>query len=255
MERDARSNAERYRFSDFTWENYRMLLRLARKSYAFQDYANLDRAARFVLWRHDVDFSVPGALKMARLEADEGERATYFLLLHSPYYNLLEGGTREAVREIVRLGHRIALHFEHGYYHIADREALSQRLTYEKAILEDTFGQPIRAFSFHMPTQASSLFRDCEYAGLLNAGAEFFHAEVGFCSDSNGYWRTRRLEDVLSLAEDQRLQVLTHPVWWQDRPMPPADRLARCIVDRASSMKDWYERVARESGREIIGWE
>ncbi len=41
-----------------------------------------------------------------------------------------------------------------------------------------------------------------------------------YVSDANGYWRFRRLLDVLVEGTDVRLHVLTHPGWWQAEPMP-----------------------------------
>jgi hypothetical protein len=72
------SNADRYHFSDFTRENFRRLLRLARERYTFRTYANFARDERFLLWRHDVDFSPHAARKLAEIEADEGIVATLF---------------------------------------------------------------------------------------------------------------------------------------------------------------------------------
>ncbi|MBT5716894.1 MAG: hypothetical protein HOI70_08280, partial [Opitutae bacterium] len=56
-----------------------------------------------------------------------------------------------------------------------------------------------------------------------------------YVSDSNGYWRYRRLWDVLQKSQDSCLQVLTHPVWWQEKPMPPRQRIFRSVYGRAKA--------------------
>ena len=87
---------------------------------------------------------------------------------------------------------------------------------------------------------------------MINAAAEYFYTDVGFCSDSNGYWRNRRLEDVLREATDERLQVLTHPEMWQDIAMSPRQRVYRCIDGRAQRTKERYEQFLREHSRDNI---
>jgi hypothetical protein len=64
---------------------------------------------------------------------------------------------------------------------------------------------------------------------------------VAYCSDSNGYWRFRRLYDVLNEKKDYRLQVLTHPEWWQEKPMPARQRFFRCVYGRANANMQNYD--------------
>ena len=74
-------------------------------------------------------------------------------------------------------------------------------------------------------------------------------------SDSNGFWRYRRLEDVLTEAKEERLQVLTHPEWLQDRVMTPRERVQRCIDGRAARVAERYDRYLADCGRPNIGKE
>lgn len=248
------SNSERYHFKDFTRDNYRRLIRLAKERYLFRTFDQFGREERFVLWRHDLDFSVHAGRALARIEAEEGVTATYFLYLHSEFYNLLEREVTDAVREIIDLGHTVGVHFDCGYYSIGDEESLERMLLREKNILGDLFGRQISVFSFHNPDTFTQTCTKWQYAGLVNAYAAYFKDGIGYCSDSNGYWRYRRLEDVLHAATDERLQVLTHPAWWQERPMSPKERIVRCITGRADKTRTLYEDTLKESGREDIDW-
>lgn len=242
-------NAEKYHFGDFTRDNYRRLLRLGKGRYPLGSYAELDLNGRFILWRHDLDGSVHAAEKMAQIEHEEGIKATYFLLPHCQFYNLFERDSRDRVRNILALGHDIGLHFEADFHGIADVARLEAALTMERRWLEDLFGVPIRVFSFHDPAEFALSCRAICYAGMINCYADAFQTKVGYCSDSNGYWRHRRLEDVLTAGTDERLQVLTHPEWWQDEPMSPRRRLHYCIDGRAQRLKDRYDANLPRLGR------
>lgn len=249
------TNAEKYHFADFTRDNYRHLLRLAKKNYVFRTFDNYKDHERFVIWRHDVDFSPHAARKLAIIEAEEGVQATYFLLLHSEFYNLLECEITACVKDIMKLGHVIALHVDSLYYKLENKIELCTVLKREKRIIEETFQSSINVFSFHITTPFAVMCNKPTYAGLINAHSRFLRDRVGYCSDSNGYWRFRRLEDVLGAASDKRLQVLTHPELWTDTVMSPKERVWRCIEGRAEKTKHWYDQILKEHGRENIDWE
>jgi hypothetical protein len=229
------------------------LIELAKRSYRFRRYWDFDRAERFILWRHDVDFSPHGAVKLATLERDTGVVATYFVSFHSDFYNLLEREVSDCIRQIADLGHDVGLHLDLAT-DVPDAVTLEETLRLEGAWLSRLTRMDCRSFSFHNPDRRAAGFRDMKYAGMINAAAEYFYAEVGFCSDSNGIWRERRLEDVLIAATDERLQVLTHPENWQDAVMSPRERVHRCIDGRAENTRSRYHALLDRHGRQSIDW-
>jgi hypothetical protein len=245
----AMTGSDPFHFSDFTRANYRRLLRLAKAKYPFTTFPEADLSGRFLLWRHDVDFSIHAAEKLAQIEAEEGVVATYFVLIHCRYYNLFEREIRAKVQRILALGHQLGLHLEMEFHNVADKAGLEAALILEQRWLEDLFGVKTQAFSFHDPNPFSLSFRADRYAGMINTYAEPFQSSVGYCSDSNGYWRHRRLEDVLTAATDERLQVLTHPECWQEEPMSPRRRVHRCIDGRADYLKRSYDATLQQLGR------
>lgn len=248
------SNSDLYHFADFTRQNYHQLLRLAKQNFTFRTYLDFHPDERFVIWRHDVDFSMHAARRLAQIEAAEGVVATYFLHLHNIFYNLLEREITNCVKDILALGHHIGLHFDSHFYGVSNEEQLDKYLLQEKIILEKVFELRIHAFSFHIVTPFTMSCKQWQYSNLINTYAEYFQTEVGYCSDSNGYWRYRRLEDVLREARDTRLQVLTHPAWWQEAILSPKERILRCIEGRAEKTKYLYAALLKEYGREDIDW-
>lgn len=237
--------------NDFTKERYRSLLQIAKENYKFVSYRNIPWGERFILWRHDCDFSINRAYVLARIEREEEVLGTYFFNLHSEFYNIHEKTQYELICKIMELGHDIGLHFDAGFYNgsIKDEDSLAEKVELEASQLEDLFGIRPTAFSFHNPTPFLLRFDREEYGGLLNCYSHRFKSEVGYCSDSNGYWRFRRLQDVLSEARDPCLQVLTHPGWWQDLPMPPRQRVFRCIYGRAKAILHSYDAALMRLNR------
>jgi hypothetical protein len=247
------TNAEKYHFADFTLENYERLLRLAAQKYEFRCFNDFHLSDSFILWRHDVDFSMHRAVKLARIEAGIGLRTSYHILLHSEFYNALESEVTACVTELAGLGHEIGLHFSHHYYKVQDEDGLVKALLRDKRIMEDGLGLSPGCFSFHMPDNFALSFQDPEYAGMVNSYSAFLKNDVDYCSDSNGYWRFRRLEDVICMGPSKpRLQVLTHPELWQDTAMSPKERVWRCIEGRASRTRAWYTDILNKSGRNNI---
>jgi peptidoglycan/xylan/chitin deacetylase (PgdA/CDA1 family) len=192
---------------------------------------------------------------IAQIEAEEEVRATYFVLLHSDYYNLLDQDATACIREILALGHDLGLHFDCQYYEIQSSEQLAAMLQWEQKILIEIYGQEPRAFSFHNPTPAILAYSDWQYAGLINTYADYFRTQVGYCSDSNGYWRFRRLEDVLKEEKEARLQVLTHPAVWSETMQSPKERVYRCIDAQAHRLKISYDQLLKKAGRDNVDWD
>lgn len=237
---------------DFTECHYRQLLGLAKETYRFARYDAIDWEARFILWRHDLDFSLNRAAALARIEAEEGVRTTYFINLRSNFYNPLEPDQLAMIRRIIDLGHQIGLHFDASAAGIGSAHELDVWVAREARWLSEAFGVAPKAFSFHNPTAAHLVHEEESYGGLVNCYSRRFKSEVPYCSDSNGYWRFRRLYDVLSTGTDPRLQVLTHPGWWQRTPMPPRQRIFRCAYGRAQRTLAGYDRDIKGFGRESL---
>lgn len=239
--------------TDFTEEHYRELLRLARSRYRFIGFDELDAEDAAVLWRHDVDMSAHRALALAHIERDEGVRATYFILLHSEFYNAMELEIAERLAEIARLGHAIGLHFDPNFYtalHGADID-LEPFIRQEAAVVEAITGARVTSFSWHNPAMGDWIERrdSDRIAGLRNVYGRGVRGRFGYVSDSNGVWRFRRLHDVLARADEPRLQVLTHPEWWVPEAMPARGRVARAIDGRAARQHARYDESMAAMGR------
>jgi hypothetical protein len=232
------NNREKYHFDDFTLDNYRHLIQLA-KGKGFQFILHKDDFVperKDIIWRHDVEFEPDIALKMANIEHDEGVQASYFFQLHSPYYNILDNHYREVIRAIKKLGHLIGLHFDSAYWGITSEDQLNFYIRIDKEYLEKNSSIEIDTFSFHNTTPfTQSCLQNC-YGGLINVYSAFFKEHFKYCSDSLGYWRFDRLEDVLNDDKIQHLQVLTHDGNWNEGVLSPRKRFSKVMHDHAERL-------------------
>jgi hypothetical protein len=237
---------------EFTELYYRNLLQIAKKNYNFTSFCNYKSEESIILWRHDVDFSVHRSLELAKIEQDEGVRSTFFIYLHSEFYNVFELEVTHCIREIIKAGHEIGVHFDPAYYEgkIKSYEDLEDLLSYEKRLLEEIFKIEVKVFSFHNPDIGDWLkFDDEIIAGMVNTYSHHFKNNFGYCSDSNGYWRYEQLVDVLEKREQSQLQVLTHPGWWTPENIPPMERVYRAVLGRSNNVLFKYHQTLEKVGR------
>lgn len=246
---------DKYLFSDFTLVNYKKLLLLGQSHYIFRTFDEM-YYNRSILLRHDLEFSVQIALKMALIEADLGIKATYFVQLHSEFYNTLEKANIQAIQKIQKLGHQIGLHFDSHFWNIESEEQLEEFITKDKVILEQYLGSNIiKAFSFHNNTTFTLMCRKEKYAGILNVYSDYFRNHFAYNADSLGYWRYERLENVIKEAKPNALQILIHDGMWQDAILPPRRRIFKIIDDNAERLKKLYDDHLLRINQKNIDWE
>ena len=201
---------------EFTYASYRALLALLReRGYSFRDYHHYGDVSRCVILRHDVDFSLERAVRLAELEAEMGVGATYFALLRTDFYNPASQRGAAALRRIQSLGHEIGLHFdEKAYGPELSPEELAQAVRKECGMLSALLGTPVSAVSMHRPSQAA-LEADYHIPGVVNSYGKTFFREFKYLSDSRRRWREPVLDIVRSGAYD-RLHILTHAFWYHE---------------------------------------
>ncbi len=82
----------------FSLEHYFEVLITLKKEFtigAVGDYEKLRKSKKFLMLRHDVDFSLDYALRLAKEEIKNEIRSTYFILIHGEYYNPFDKKNRK----------------------------------------------------------------------------------------------------------------------------------------------------------------
>ena len=162
--------------------------------------------------RHDIDADLKAAVTISKTEANANVKATYFLMMRSPVYNLFGRYNHRCVEEILKNGHTIGLHYDEGFYP-SNYSDLQELVEAEAAVVERIFGQKISVVSFHQPG-ARVLNNEIKLKGFLNTYDKQDMESLYYISDSNMKWKSDTIWDLIEKNERKRIQLLTHPMWW-----------------------------------------
>jgi peptidoglycan/xylan/chitin deacetylase (PgdA/CDA1 family) len=239
------------RFDDHTY--FDLLERLARthRPVRFVDLREGTPPEPFFILRHDVDYSTAAALRLARLEAERGLRATFFLLPSSLYYNLLHPDHAGVAPALVDLGHEVGLHYDVEFFRPFPRERWRELLLEQASLLARLSGAPVESIAMHQPAlKGPDPFQGWDR--FLNAYDDRFFREMAYVSDSCRAWRDAAWEMLAGGRIPPRLQLVLHPVNWSPSDR---DRMAifrgvhddvRSVLDRAQA--DLLQKISRHTG-------
>jgi hypothetical protein len=105
---------------DFTYNSYQELLNLIIDSgYSITNYHTHAEYEKSCIIRHDIDADIEKAVKLAEIESEFSRteiRTTYFVLLKSNLYNIIEKTNIKNLKQIIEFGHNIGLHFDETQY-------------------------------------------------------------------------------------------------------------------------------------------
>jgi hypothetical protein len=194
---------------DFTHASYRALLRhIQACGHVICAFRDVPATGKYVILRHDVDYSVIKAVELAEVEHELGARSTVFLMLSSTYYNLLSGEHLCAARRIVQLGHEIGFHYDTDVF-ASQPEQAAERIAAQARFLSELLETPVNMVAQHNP---SVIAMRVAVPGYTDAYADRFCKDIAYLSDSRRLWGS---DDVFRFfREHERAQLLIHPLWW-----------------------------------------
>lgn len=216
---------------------------LRARGYEPRSFADANPAARHLIVRHDVDFSLAAAVAMAEQETGLGLASTYFVLLRTEFYNPLSAEGLAAINRIAANGHDIGLHFDAALYK-GEQDVLEEACAHECSLLEAATDRPVTVVSYHRPA-AGAIGAADRLGGRLNAYGPRFIKEMGYCSDSRGAWHYGPPQEHPAVHGGRALQLLVHPFWWQAPPMTANERLDEFLRQRSTYLDREMARHCR----------
>lgn len=202
---------------DFSLEHYAELLEAIKKTHAtfsFKDASKLGReildVERFVIMRHDVEFSLPAALRLAKADHAGGVHSTFFLLQTSDY-NPFEEESSLIVREILSMGHDLGLHYDAALFEKMGADPVHVAKC-QIGHFEAFFNTTVYAMSSHLPMRSGRTFA---IPGVVDTYDPLYMKEIKYLSDSTQAWR----EGIVSrnLDKHPKIHLLTHEYIWHPK--------------------------------------
>ena len=195
----------------FNLHNYMKLLqKFQNDDYKIYPLGVLDKPKlkNQILLRHDVDFDVSMALKMATIEAKNNIQSSYYFLLRSNSYNFFSFETLDQIQSIKKLGHNIGLHFDASIY-----EDVKKGLKEELKLFENISKQKQTFITIHRPSKEFT--QDNINLGRIRHSYEsIYFKKIDYFSDSGGAFSYGLPQDSEGYAKRKTFQFLTHPIWW-----------------------------------------
>jgi hypothetical protein len=233
---------------DFTYSHYERILDLIKKTdYKVTFFNESYLYEKELILRHDIDVDLEKAYKMALIENKYNIKATYFILVRSPFYNIFDRFNSDLIKGILDLGHQIGLHFDEAYYGSNDAEILIKYVDSEVHLLEDYFNTKIFAVSFHRPSQFL-LQSDIKLKdNLINTYDRNFIKEFKYISDSRRMWKEGCLcsffeKTGADYSSPDRIQALVHPIWWTDKSLNAQDTMERFLLKKLAYLDSELEK-------------
>lgn len=206
--------------ADFTLKHYKETLELAlEKGYSLSPLKERNNPIgdKHILLRHDVDFTLDNAARMAQIESDLGVSSTYFIRLHAKNYHPFTLDNFKKLTTMISQGHEIGLHFEPDFYKQIEVDPISY-LNKEIQILENAFdGMKILGAATHEPARCGYLLNDENIKETTLDYEAYLIKDFKYISDSGARWREGSMHEWVSEEKVNKLLVNTHPLWWYDQ--------------------------------------
>jgi hypothetical protein len=180
-----------------------------------------EKINKFVIMRHDVEFSVERAYNLAVFEYKKCFNSTYFFQLTNNSYNILSKKNKELILEIISMGHKVGLHFH--LNGMTDINQIKFQIKKEIEVMGSMLEVEIDCFSIHRPT--SDVLRNIiKLDGIINAYDDLFFSftedvvanppKIKYFSDARHCWNYGLEPNEETITKYDKIQILVHPYSW-----------------------------------------
>ncbi|MFC1872251.1 hypothetical protein ACFLYV_00810 [Chloroflexota bacterium] len=246
----------------FTYDYYRYFLEKLLKKYKFISFNEGkilylhkeldDNQYSHLIMRHDIDMDLSVATALAKVEMEYNIKATYFILLKCPIYNVFSKENSEYIEQIIAYGHRLGLHFDASVYTGISIDNIESLIDDECDIFMSFFKQPLESISFHRPGPLE--LSNINLHKYPNTYENMFIDYFSYFSDSRSKWARGNPLNSTEFHEGKNLHLCLHPVWWSDGVGTPFKRLTD-VVDRINARTDSYLKkncIVWEEGKNAV---
>ncbi len=197
---------------------------------------NLQKKNNLIV-RHDIDFDIDLAKKIAIIEHDLGIKSTFFFLLRSPFYNILEEDNFKSINLIKQLGHQISIHFDSTNY-----TDIRKGVKYELSLFNELFGIEPKIISIHRPDKIF-INNEISIKGVSHTyEPKFFHG-LKYIADSRGSFRYGHPFQTKEFINRDSIHLCIHPIWWMTKKYKsPLDLIESYLDIKFEKLKESMEK-------------
>lgn len=239
----------------FSYEDYREIIRIIKSTGLGATYSEALHREKFIIMRHDVEYSVDRAYELARVESSMDFTSNFFFQWTNNSYNLISRKNRDMIRDMHERGQNIGLHF--ALNGMTDMQEIRKQITKEIHMLSEMLGIEISEFSIHRPSP-SVLAENIKLPGIINAYQDdyFTFAEnvtensnlgVKYMSDANHIWRYGYPDEKNILGHD-KVQILTHPFAWTKKGYDNYENYKTLVKEKYVEMIDSIDNECKDFG-------
>jgi hypothetical protein len=224
---------------DFTYFEYRDIINKLKNKYLFA-FFNDDNIIfgdkPFILLRHDIDFCLDAALKIAEKDKMLGIKSTFFLMVGTDNYNIFSENGTNKVNKILKCGHKIGLHSICTIYsHKISVDRLRKLCLREAELIEKWFDITIDIVSFHKPNNYILTGDPTISSPKRHTYMKLFTEKIKYYSDSTGIWRYGLPTESKAYKNNESMQIVIHPIWWSEKYLSQYEKLYNAILRRLSN--------------------
>ena len=239
----------------FSYTDYKEILRIIKEVGTYSTYKKALTSDKFILMRHDVEYSVERAYELSKVEESMDFRSYYFFQWTNNSYNVLSKKNRDLIAQMHERGQHIGLHF--ALNGMTDINLIRERILKEAEMLSNMLGFEIKEFSFHRPSP-DALSANLKFSSLLNAYQDDFFTydsdaspsselRVKYLSDANHVWRYG-YPDEETLWKYPRIQILAHPFAWSKEGGDNLTNYIGLVREKYSELLDSIDHECKDFG-------
>ena len=239
----------------FSYDDYREIISIIKSTGRQCSYEEALYRDRFIIMRHDVEYSVDRAYQLAKVEQSMDFVSTFFFQWTNNSYNILSRKNMDMIKDMHERGQRIGLHF--ALNGMTDMLQIRKRIKMEMEILSEMFGFEITVFSVHRPSR-DILRENIKLDGILNAYQDDFFTfaetidedtelKVKYMSDANHIWRYG-YPDEPNITGYDKVQILTHPFAWCRKGYDNFDNYKSLLQEKYVELVESVDNECKDFG-------
>lgn len=240
----------------FSFEDYREIIRYIKETGNYvSNYEEALGKDKFILMRHDVEYSVKRAYDLAKVESSMDFISTFFFQWTNNSYNILSRRNLDMVKDMHERGQNIGLHF--ALNGMTDMELVRKQIVKEMHMLSEMLGFEITQFSVHRPSP-DVLRENIKLPNLLNAYQDDFFTfaenvtndsvlNVKYMSDANHIWRYG-YPTKENIFHHDKIQILTHPFAWTKKGYDNFENYQTLIQEKYEEIVDSVDAECKDFG-------